>query len=228
MRLRIFGLAVISSITLLAGGAGQASATTASCTSANGGTTLAGATNIGTIGTGCEIGPFSASEGSNTGPGYVSYPYSSANNPSIYEFTWNGGVLEIQEEVGNNGADTNINVELGLLSAVTLSATGSLNGALVSTYTPYQSGPSAPVVVYDATLAAGTYVLDTYLGTCEVAGSNCTSGENPTDPDYQVLFTPVSATPLPGALPLFAGGLGVAGAFGWRRKRKNTAAIVAA
>lgn len=33
-------------------------------------------------------------------------------------------------------------------------------------------------------------------------------------------FTPVSATPLPAALPLFAGGLGALGLFGWRRKRK--------
>jgi hypothetical protein len=31
----------------------------------------------------------------------------------------------------------------------------------------------------------------------------------------------VSATPLPAALPLFAGGLGVLGLFGWRRQRKT-------
>jgi len=33
----------------------------------------------------------------------------------------------------------------------------------------------------------------------------------------------ISATPLPGALPLFAGGLGALGLFGWRRKRKQAA-----
>jgi hypothetical protein len=33
----------------------------------------------------------------------------------------------------------------------------------------------------------------------------------------------LSATPLPAALPLFAGGLGVMGAFRWRRKRKAAA-----
>jgi hypothetical protein len=38
----------------------------------------------------------------------------------------------------------------------------------------------------------------------------------------------VSATPLPAALPLFASGLGAMGLFGWRRKRKNIAAIAAA
>jgi hypothetical protein len=37
----------------------------------------------------------------------------------------------------------------------------------------------------------------------------------------------VSATPLPAALPLFSAGLGLMGLFGWRRKRKNTAAIAA-
>ena len=40
--------------------------------------------------------------------------------------------------------------------------------------------------------------------------------------------TIVAATPLPAALPLFATGLGAMGLFGWRRKRKNTAAIAAA
>jgi hypothetical protein len=38
----------------------------------------------------------------------------------------------------------------------------------------------------------------------------------------------VSSTPLPGALPLFATGLGVFGLLGWRRKRKNAAAIARA
>ncbi len=35
---------------------------------------------------------------------------------------------------------------------------------------------------------------------------------------------PVSATPLPSALPLFAGGLGALGLLGWRRKRKTQGA----
>jgi hypothetical protein len=38
----------------------------------------------------------------------------------------------------------------------------------------------------------------------------------------------ISQTPLPAALLLFATGLGAMGLFGWRRKRRNTAAIAAA
>ena len=37
-----------------------------------------------------------------------------------------------------------------------------------------------------------------------------------------------SATPIPGAIPLFAGGLGLMGLFSRRRKRKHGAAIPAA
>ncbi len=43
-----------------------------------------------------------------------------------------------------------------------------------------------------------------------------------------VLSSTTSATPLPAALPLFATGLGGLGLFGWRRKRKNAAAVAAA
>jgi len=38
-------------------------------------------------------------------------------------------------------------------------------------------------------------------------------------------LTDASATPLPAALPLFGTGLGVMGLLGWRRKRKNVAAL---
>jgi hypothetical protein len=37
----------------------------------------------------------------------------------------------------------------------------------------------------------------------------------------------IAATPLPAALPLFATGLGALGLLGWRRKRKNAAALAA-
>jgi hypothetical protein len=230
MSTRIFGLAMIASIALLAGSSGQASAVSvSSCTSeytASNGTTSLPGTNIGTVEAGCEIGPFVQSPGPYTNlsgtPGVVN----DTANPSIYEFTWNGGNLTIQEELGNNGIGNNINVELGLLSNVTLSWYGSLSGTgVVSSETiAFQSGPGAPVaIITDYNLPAGTYVLDTYLGTCG-AGQNCSDAGTSTDPNYAVLFSPVSATPLPAALPLFATGLGLVGMFGWRRKRKIGAA----
>ncbi len=186
---QVFGLAVVASVALLAG-AGQASAVTCSgnFNSANGTTSLPG-TNIGTVASGCEIGPFNAVHGSNGNAASVS----TSANPSIYQFTWTGGILSIQEEIGNNGIGHNINVELGL-SSVTLNSNGSLSSNLASIVfldDVAAGGPtSAPqFLIQNVNLAAGTYVLDTYLGLCAVGASSNCSGGTSDDPQYQVLFT---------------------------------------
>ena len=62
---------------------------------------------------------------------------------------------------------------------------------------------------------------DTYLITLSLSDSD---GLLDTVDEYVVVGT--GATPLPAALPLFAGGLGAMGLLGWRRKRK-AAGIVA-
>jgi hypothetical protein len=46
------------------------------------------------------------------------------------------------------------------------------------------------------------------------------------DPEYYVSGLVVTPVPLPAALPLFATGLGALGLLGWRKKRKNAAAVV--
>jgi hypothetical protein len=225
---RIIGLAVIASVALLGGGSGQASATTTCSgeyTASNGGTTIAGATNIGTVQSGCEIGPyFSTTTGVGTNLGNTPASVSDSANPSIYEFTWGGGNLTILETLGNNGIKNNINIELGL-STDTLNLNNTLSSDINSVSILYQSGPTTTgtYVLNNYDLAAGTYVLDTYLGSCG-AGQSCSDNDTSTDPVYAVGFTPdVSATPLPAALPLFAGGLGVMGLLGRRRKRKAQA-----
>ena len=57
------------------------------------------------------------------------------------------------------------------------------------------------------------------------AGLSC--GNCTVDLQTVITYTGVSATPLPAALPLFASGLGALGLLGWRRKRKNAAALAA-
>jgi len=62
------------------------------------------------------------------------------------------------------------------------------------------------------------------LGTIDICSSpsGCTVGQGNIYSADDITIT--AETPLPAALPLFAGGLGALGLFGWRRKRKAAAA----
>ena len=89
------------------------------------------------------------------------------------------------------------------------------SGQTLSGFEVMYTGPVAPAsVLWTAFATLGTY-----------NGPGCFNcGINPgfegvgLDPPWQPI-TPI-ATPLPAALPLFAGGLGALGLLGWRRKRK--------
>ena len=73
---------------------------------------------------------------------------------------------------------------------------------------------------FDAFVGVGTFPLDfSYTANC---GTSCGAGWSG-DLRLIYVFDPVSQTPLPAALPLFATGLSVLGLLRWRRKRKQAA-----
>lgn len=218
--MRIYGAAFLG-IALMVGPVGQAFATitcqsesppgtlSPDYTCLNGATTLPG-TNVGTVGfiSGDvdEIGNISLYN-SGSGGAFVN----SGNNPSIYEFTWGGGALDITEEIGNNGTALNgIDVELGLAASNSLNSDESLSSEIASIHIPYSSGPSGFYTVYDASLAAGTYVLDTYLAGSDVG-----------DPNYQTDFAAGTASvPEPASLAVLGASL-VSFSAMRRRRRKS-------
>jgi hypothetical protein len=136
---------------------------------ANGTQTLPG-TDVGTAQAGCQIGDLATNNVSGTG-----VFLSPTATPSIFQFEWGGGNLEIQEKLGNNGTlPDHVDVELGL-AANTLNLNGSLSSYIASIH--FSSSFSSQTL-YNGSLAAGTYVIDTYSGTLAE------------DPTYQVNFTP--------------------------------------
>jgi hypothetical protein len=71
---------------------------------------------------------------------------------------------------------------------------------------------------FDAFIGVGTFPLVfSYTADC---GTSCDAGWSG-DLKLIYVFDPVSQTPLPSGLPLFASGLGALGLLGWRRKRKR-------
>jgi hypothetical protein len=128
----------------------------------------------------------------------------------------NGNLISNRSDGGNiyDVYDTSGNL---LTSAFITDATGQTTGIAFDGTNYYVSTLFGQTIdVYDA---SGNYLHDITLQT----GGYPTLVED-LSVNYVAVLNP---TPLPGALPLFASGLGALGLLGWRRKRKAVAALAA-
>jgi hypothetical protein len=95
--------------------------------------------------------------------------------------------------------------------------------------TAYLYGGTSSNIFGNWATVEGTVVDGLALGSWNITGVTMSvggwgPGQGATTQDINSISLPGSVTPLPAALPLFMGGLGVMGLFGWRRKRKAQAA----
>jgi hypothetical protein len=156
----------------------------------------------------------------------------------VYEFDYNGNLYSINVAtgastlVGNTGIPMNgtccgngnvgmsaggSNLYITQNSNLYLINTATGNASLVGSTSPAEFDGMAPIdgVYYGISLNGQVFSFDP--NTADVtAGPNISTGTN-------WGLTPISDTPLPAALPLFATGLGALGLLGWRRKRKQAA-----
>lgn len=106
---------------------------------------------------------------------------STSNTTSIYVFQLtSSGNVSITDQLGNNGTNSIVDVELFALANATASPTGS---ALASINIPVATGGTGVITLLPTTfLNAGYYAIDSYLATGD-------------DPRYQLIITdgPVTA-----------------------------------
>ena len=140
----------------------------------------------------------------------------------FYTFTVTGpnALLTIDSVINNyNTTDQQIQSFTIALFHNSGTTSGPTADGLVSTNTG--AAPGAPPGLQTASLTASvSSLLDTGQYFLEVTGTTGTTGTQYSGP---FKFEPVATTPLPAALPLFAGGLGVLGFLAKRRKRKASA-----
>jgi hypothetical protein len=106
-------------------------------------------------------------------------------------------------------------------TADTVETISGITGVTLTGGTAYFLSASAPSTTWDSWNENSTGITGTVLLDCSESFCGTTDG---TLGAFEILGSPVSATPLPAALPLFAGGLGALGLLGCRRKRKAQAA----
>jgi hypothetical protein len=118
-------------------------------------------------------------------------------------------------------------------TVLTLTGTGGQAGRDTITNTPFSvpagtfqiSGSNITAVIPLSLLPSAGFSPDQYLWNFWTRDQSQTL--NAALADFAPDNSDASVTPLPAALPLFASGGGLLGFLGWRRKRKNAAAIAA-
>ena len=151
---------------------------------------------------------------------------SDGGNPEAVVIVASGGVNQIFGAPGSISGPTSLTPFFTLADSSSGDAVGLLTG-------PSTDGLNdvleAPIGYMPDTLLNSTSTYDnTTLANLGVTpGTYEWTWGSGVDQSFTLDIVAPSAVPLPAALPLFATGLGVIGLFGWRRKRKNTAAVAA-
>jgi hypothetical protein len=134
----------------------------------------------------------------------------------------------------STGGSTGFGGSTTLFSAEITAADASLAGTYwaFTSITPYvlPAGDYWIAVVYgdDNTAYISTSPVTTEAGISLLGGATCTESTACGDTTGETFGPNFETTPLPAALPLFAGGLGLLGLFGLGKKRKASAATAAA
>lgn len=164
---RLAGAMIGAALFLSMSGQVSADPTCTTYDSTNGTETYPG-TYVGIVSGTCQIGNLNDS-------GQGNALVNSTSSPSIYEFQLtSSGSVTITDQLGNNGIDAVVDVELYALAGA--SSTSPSGAALASITIPVASGGTGVITLYTGDLSAGYYAIDTYLA----SGS---------DPRYQEIIT---------------------------------------
>ncbi len=116
--------------------------------------------------------------------------------------------------------------DFGNFTPTSISATVTATGGGTATFSLSNSADTEQFVGLSSNVALTSIVLSG-VAPCQVSGDRCFAQSGEIDL-IEVTQNTVSSTPLPAALPLFAGGLGLMGLLTKRRKQKSAIAFIGA